>query len=334
MEQQLSEFEICAELEGRMYERFLFDSRTGDWRFFADGIWQVSNEQAREAAKTIFSGHKFANTLPQSSQALDGALRLLADCGGMYQSGGWDETPDLRTRGGWLDVVEGQWHPDDPGDSRPNCYHTVSTPHDPDFDRPPECWLRFLSEVLDESKREQLHRIAGRLLVPENPERAIFWMADEGGGKSLLFDALCYVLGGYACEIEPSALLRPASMEYHEVRKLETARLVVVGDPIEKHWNLPRIRALIDSTPISACPPGRTPYEFRPVCKLILLGRTNDRWHGDLGHAIRRPTHHIEFLYQPFDAFGASLRDDLRDESPAILAWMIEGLRKELDSAS
>src|SRR2546426_4897020 len=109
-----------------------------------------------------------------------------------------------------------------------------------------------------------------------------------------------------------------------ELAALHGARLVTANETNEgDRWNEARLKSLSGGDRVAARFLYGNFFEFPPQCKLCLVGNHKPQL-ANVDDAIRRRLHLIPFIIRP-PRPDLELPAKLREEGPAILAWMIEG---------
>jgi len=229
----------------------------------------------------------------------------------------------LNTPGGTIDLRTGQLR-----EPRREDYCTRITSVTPAAGCPR--WLSFLNHLMagNEEKIRFLARVFGYALTGETKEHALFFLHGEGSnGKSVLVGALMEAMGDYA-QTSPVETFMATRNDRHltELADLYGARLVVANEAdSDRHWNESRLKLLTGGDRVKARYMREDLFEFRPQCKIVIVGNHKPSFRG-VNYAIRRRLNLIEFkVIIPPDKADKSLPEKLREELPGILQWMIDG---------
>ena len=157
----------------------------------------------------------------------------------------------------------------------------------------------------------------------------LFWIGDGRNGKNTLGELVEWILGDYAKTV-PAETLMSAHSERHptELANLRGVRLAVSSEVAEgAHWNENRIKALTGDRTISARFMRGDFFEFERGHKHLIYGNHRPQLR-TVDQAMRARLHVVPFKAVFTDELGnrdPNIAAKLREEAPAILAWLIEG---------
>lgn len=242
--------------------------------------------------------------------------------------GGWNPDPWLlSTPGGTVDLRTGELGAASPGDMC-NAATTIT----PAFGAACPRWLAFLRQATgdDDATIRFLQQWCGYCLTGIMSEQVfVFLYGETGSGKGTLITVLRGVWGGFHTTAQPAVFAAPkGAFEGHPtiIAELEGARLVTSEEIAKDHvFRQDFIKRFTGAGEINARRIGGNPHSFTPTGKIILVGNSKPDMTDDGGSMARR------LIVVPFmnkaDPVDPLLDASLREEYPAILAWMIEGCR-------
>jgi putative DNA primase/helicase len=231
----------------------------------------------------------------------------------------------LNCRNGIVDLRTGEMYPHDRSKL---C--TKSTAVDVDFDRGCPQWHAFLNEACngDADLKAYLQRLAGYSATGSTKEHVLAFAHGSGGnGKGTFLGALGEILGDYAAVASADVFLASNQQRHStELAALMGARLVHAQeiDPSRK-WDEAKVKSLTGGDKISARFMRQDLFEFQPQFTLVIAGNTKPEI-TNVDDAMRRRMHLIPFETKPVRK-DVDLPDKLKEEYPAILAWVIEGAK-------
>ncbi len=231
----------------------------------------------------------------------------------------------LNTPGGVVDLHTGTMRA-----HRPDDLFTKATAVAPAERENCPRWRQFLDRITaeDGELRDFVQRMLGYSLTGITREHALFFGHGTGAnGKTTLLNTVSAILGDYAT-IAPMETFESSTSDRHptDLAMLRGARLVTAQETEEgRRWAESRIKALTGGDPISARFMRRDFFTFVPQFKLVVAGNHKPGLRG-VDEAMRRRLHMIPFTVTiPPAERDPALAEKLRDEWPAILAWMIRG---------
>jgi putative DNA primase/helicase len=236
----------------------------------------------------------------------------------------WDQdlyllgTPD-----GTVDLRTGNLRPAESSDGI-----TKLTAVGPAFGVPCPRWLAFLDEATggDAELIRFLRQWCGYSLTGDTREHAFVFMYGEGGnGKSVFLSTLTGIAGDYA-RVASMQAFTASKNDRHltEIASLQGARIVTASETEHgKAWAEARLKSLTGGDTISARFVKKDAFEFVPQLKLTVVGNHKPKLQ-NVDEAMRRRLSIVPFTRKPANP-DPMLERKLREEWPAILAWMIEG---------
>lgn len=203
-----------------------------------------------------------------------------------------------------------------------------------DFDPVATCptWDRFVSRAMlgDQLMVDYLRRLVGYMATGQTIEH-VFPIFFGGGanGKSTFVNTVSMALGQYARATHPSTLMERANDRgglEPEVIKLIGARFVSAVESNDgKRLDEGRIKAITGGDRLSARTLHSEPIEFSPTFKMLLATNHRPTIRGT-DQGIWRRVHLVEWHWQiPADEQNTRFGDELAQELPGILAWIVRG---------
>jgi putative DNA primase/helicase len=235
----------------------------------------------------------------------------------------WDCNPWLLgTPAGTIDLKTGTLRKPDP-----SAYITRLTGCAPKSGVP-VMWLDFLSQATrgDKDMIAYLQRVCGYLLTGATTEHALFFIYGPGGnGKSVFLKLLEFILGEYCTTAAMDTFTASFGNKHPtDLAMLQGARGVFASETeAGSHWAESRIKQMTGGDKITARFMRQDFFTFQPQFKLIIVGNHAPSIK-NVDDALRRRFNIIPFVNKPARP-DPMLEDKLREEAPAILAWMIEG---------
>lgn len=189
-------------------------------------------------------------------------------------------------------------------------------------------WREFLATATsgDDQLVAYLQRLAGYSLTGLVSEQTLAFLWGPGGnGKSVFVNTIAGILGEYA-KVAPMETFTASLGDRHptELAGLQGARLVTASETQEgRAWDEAKVKAITGGDRITARYMHRDFFTYDPTFKLVFLGNHKPAI-GNLDDAMRRRFHMVPFTVRPA-VVNRQLFDQLKQEWPAILGWMIEG---------
>lgn len=279
------------------------------------GATPKEQKEALIEAKAICSATKLKNvmTLIRSDRAIAVAMESL------------DHDPwVLNTPAGLVDLRTGEVAP-----PNPDALCSKITAVAPDFSSECSEWKRFLTEATgdDAELQSYLQRLAGYALTGSTKEQQFAFIWGTGGnGKSVFIDTVREILGdGYATTAAMETFTATRGEKHPTaLARLMGARLVAAEETeAGKRWDESQLKSVTGGGMVTARFMGKDFFEYKPQFKLVFTGNHRPELR-DVGDAMRRRIQMVPFNVKP-KRVDMDLRDKLRAEAPAILAWMIEG---------
>lgn len=231
----------------------------------------------------------------------------------------------LNTKSGVVDLRTGELYPHDRSKL---CTKVTSV--EVDFDRGCPQWHAFLNEACDNdaAMKGYLQRLAGYAATGSTKEHVLAFAHGSGGnGKGTFLGAVGSILGDYAAVASADVFLASNNQRHPtELAALMGARLVHAQeiDPSRK-WDEAKVKSLTGGDKISARFMRQDLFTFDPQFTLIIAGNTRPEI-TNVDDAMRRRMHLIPFETKPVRK-DVDLPDKLKEEYPAILAWIVEGAK-------
>jgi putative DNA primase/helicase len=279
---------------------------------------------AGASAKETNAAEKFAREICSAGKVSAVASLVRTDRAVAVRLEALDHDPwVLNTPNGLVDLRSGGLLPPDPDAL---CTKQTSVP--PDFSGACPRWLRFLDEACggDGEVVAYLKRLMGYALTGSTREQHLtFIWGDGGNGKGVFLNTFTGILGDYA-EAATMETFTAAIGDRNtaDVASLAGSRLVTASETqAGKRWDEARVKALTGGDPIKARFLYQNHFTFRPAFKLVFIGNHKPEIR-DVGPAMKRRIQLVEFNQRP-TVVDQELGDKLREEWPAILAWMIQG---------
>jgi putative DNA primase/helicase len=189
-------------------------------------------------------------------------------------------------------------------------------------------FLKFLHQILDEATVLYLQKVIGYAATGLTTEQKLFFVYGSGrNGKSVLFDALSYVLGDYAGKAAPDLLMsRDFNAHPCDLADLHGKRFVVASETNEgRRFDEARLKDLTGETRIKARRMHQDFFEFNATHKIILYSNHRPIVNAT-DFAFWRRMVLIEFKYTvPDHQVDPDLLEKLKEESDGILSWIVAG---------
>jgi putative DNA primase/helicase len=303
---------------------------TGAW-FEWKGIWRrnqtgLAFHWARELARGmaiteadkiryVTSKAAFAASIEKFARS-DPVFAVTADY--------WDRDPFLLgTPAGAVDLRTGKLGRSDPADGI-----TKATSVAPSDIADCPLWIRFLNEATsgDAEVIRFLCQWCGYSLSGDVSEQALVFIHGPGGtGKSLFVKIMTHILSDYVAT-PTMAALTTAKGERHstDIAMLKGSRMASTSETVQgRAWDEALIKRLTGGDAITARFMRQDNFTFTPTFKLLIVGNHAPRLH-NADDAMHRRFNVVPFLHKP-EQPDLQLENKLRDESPAILRWAIDG---------
>jgi putative DNA primase/helicase len=211
---------------------------------------------------------------------------------------------------------------------RADDYMTMIASASPEGDCPR--WREFMRQITngDEELQRYHQRISGYALTGITREQELFFNYGTGNnGKSVFVLVISGILNDYhtSASIETFTV---SKYERHptELAKLRGKRLVTASETEEgRRWSEARIKELTGGDLIDARFMRQDFFSYYPQFKLMFNGNHMPTLRV-VNKAIVRRFNRIPFTFTvSTDQINKNLADELKQEAPGILNWMIEG---------
>ena len=189
-------------------------------------------------------------------------------------------------------------------------------------------WLKFLDEATcgDKDLQNYLQRWFGYSLTGVTIEHALLFLWGPGGnGKGTLLSTVFSIMGDYAVNaaIDTFVVTR-GDKHTTDIAMLAGARLVITTEVDEgRAWDEARIKSLTGGDPITARFMRSDNVTFFPQFKLAVSGNHKPSLKS-VDDAMKRRVNLVNFLFKAA-VVNKKIQNELRDEWPGILRWMIQG---------
>jgi putative DNA primase/helicase len=192
-------------------------------------------------------------------------------------------------------------------------------------------WELFLDEIFggDRELIRYIQKAVGYSLTGETSEDCVFFCFGQGrNGKSTFLEAIRWILGDYAANIQPESIMVKAmsSSNTGDIARLRGARFVTCSEPGEgMRLNEGLVKQLTGGDVITASKKYEDEFEFHPEFKLWMSTNHKPIIRGtDLGiwSRVRLIPFTQTFALKDCDK---ALPHKLRQEAPGILQWAVEG---------
>ncbi len=200
-------------------------------------------------------------------------------------------------------------------------------------------FCRFLDEVFDrddDTEREDLinfiQQSVGYCLTGDNKLHFMqAWLGEGRNGKNTLGDLVSHVMGDYAKKISNRVLMQKKHDAHPtEIADLRGVRLAVSSEvSVSDYFNEALLKELTGDDTLSARFMRQDFFTFRRTHKHVVYGNSKPRIRvTDVAIAARMKMIPFERNFLAEGIQDESLPAVLREESPIVLRWLIEGVRK------
>lgn len=192
-------------------------------------------------------------------------------------------------------------------------------------------WKRFLHDMTGGNQEliDYLQIVCGYWLTGHTNEQAIWFLWGPGGnGKSVFFSTIMSIMGPYARKVPIDIFLQKRwGHSPTELTSLLGARLVVAAEAGEGSvWDEGRLKEISGGEPITVRRLYHEAFEFRPMCKILLVANAQPELKR-VDEGIRRRLKFIPATFKPVEV-NKHLGEQLLNEAGEILHWMIQGAMK------
>lgn len=301
----------------------LGDGAAAEWR-----AGKMLNAMSNKALKTVQPAMKAEQlaTRLASVGTRSAIVRYASSAPGMRVTmADLDADPNLlNTPDGVYDLRTGERR-----DADPNLLMTRCTTVAPEFE-PPVRWLAFLDEATagDKELQRYLQRLTGYALTGLKTEHNLAFIYGPGGnGKGVFLNTVQAIFGDYAKAANMDTFTA-SKFDKHptDMAGLAGSRLVTAQETQEgRSWDEAKVKMLTSADKVQARFMREDFFEFEPTFKLIFAGNHKPEIR-NLDDAMKRRFHLVPFTVKP-KTINPLLSEQLREEWPRILAWMIEGTR-------
>ena len=197
-------------------------------------------------------------------------------------------------------------------------------------------WEKFINEISCGRKEwiDYLQKAIGYTLSGSTKEQKMFVLLGNGrNGKSVLLNILNKIMGSYAMNITPQALMTQHNKggATPEIAKLDGARLVTTTEPNEgDRFDEGLIKQITGGDKVTARFLHQNDFDYIPQFKLFMATNHKPYIRGR-DEGIWRRMVIIPFdMNIPLEKVDYELEKRMTDELPAILQWCIDGYIKYL----
>ncbi len=344
--ERYGETELSRKLAVQISGEFRYVPEWKSWLRYVDGVWRtdvagaVKMEAKRlcdEIADVVREDPAFgamekrerAALRFQSKHTVDAVLDLakVEPCV-IVRSDLLDSDLDLlNTPAGTIDLRSGEMRP-----HRREDLITKSTSIAPSVCECPN-FCRFMVEITrdDFELIEYLQRALGACLSgARNDHWLMFWYGSGRNGKNTLGDLVAQILGDYAKRVPTETLMTDPRGNRHptEIATLRGVRLAISSEVSEgEHLHESRVKELTGDAILTARFMRQDFFEFKRTHKHLIYGNHRPLLR-ILDPAIAARLHIVPFeatFSQELGNLDPLLPEKLREEAPAVLAWLIKG---------
>jgi len=196
----------------------------------------------------------------------------------------------------------------------------------------PVRWNKFLDEITqgDKDLQRYLGQFAGYGLTGITREHAIFFIYGPGGnGKSVFLNTIGKIMGDYAARATMEVFTASkSSFDRHttDIAMLAGARLVTLSETEEgRCWKESLIKSMTGGDSVSARLMRKDNITYYPQFKMMVVSNNRPKIL-KVDDAMKRRFNIIPFNFKP-KVVDMDLEQNLVEEYPQILQWMIDGCR-------
>ncbi len=308
-----------------------FVAARNEWMIWNSARWKIehtlrAHDLARKVCRQAAAKcHDTTAKMIASAKTVAGVLNLArADRRLAATMEQWDVGPWLlNTPDGAVDLHTGRLRA-----HRREDWMTQMTAVGPTGDCPK--WEAFLFRIMggNEEAVGFLQRVCGYCLTGVTSEQVMFFAYGVGqNGKGVFLQTVGGILGDY-CKTAAIETFTESKTDRHptELARLHNARLVTASETeVGRNWAESRLKALTGGDTITAHFMRKDDFEYLPKFKPFFTGNHKPGLRS-VGMAMRRRVMMIPFpVTIPEGQRDRSFADKLKEEWPAILAWMVQG---------
>jgi putative DNA primase/helicase len=308
------------------HERLRYDWSIGAWFLWTGARWQrvltdLGFHWARRVAREFNPSGSRQLARASTARGIESFAR--ADPRLAVDGSRWDLDPMLlNSPGGVVNLRDGTMRP-----HRREDYITKSTTVTPIAGDAP-VWRQFLREATqgDESLEHYLCQLFGYGLTGDTREEILINLYGPGGsGKSTLAGVMHELMGDYAVAASTEVFLETRQSRHPaDLQQLKGRRLVIASETQQgRQWDSARVKSLTGNDVVSARGMRENFAEFKPVCKVVVLGNHRPNL-SSVDDSWRRRIRIVPLMYKP-PAPDPTLKARLRAEFGQILHWAITG---------
>lgn len=192
-------------------------------------------------------------------------------------------------------------------------------------------WVEFLNTIFnhDQELINYIQRAVGYSMSGSTEEQVMFVLHGNGrNGKSVFLDIITDIMGSYATNIQPQAIMvkQTSSNANPDIAKLAGSRFVTTVEPNEgERFDEGLIKQMTGGDKVTARFLYQDEFEFTPQFK-IWMATNHKPFIRGTDDGIWRRMSIIPFAVQiPVDQVDKRLTHKLRREINAIMHWCVEG---------
>ena len=310
--------------------QLVHDHTNGKW-FIWNGCRWVSDERA----KTLDMCREFVRAIRRNGPI---GMGKIAYIGAVLRAAGadprmavsqevWDTNPMLLgVPGGVIDLATQTARIPQPSDFIGRQTLVAPAP----IGAPAPLWFDFLNQLTngDQAMQAFLQRLAGYLLTGDITEEVLtFFYGTGGNGKGVFLGALTAILHEYAVSVPIDVFTARSKVNLEYYRAVMSGARMVVASETEQGatWAESQIKEMTgNEAPLSARHPHGRPFTYIPQFKIVLVGNYAPKLRGR-SPSMERRLRVVPCVNMPPKA-DPHLKDKLREEYPAILRWMLDGV--------
>jgi putative DNA primase/helicase len=312
-------------------DRFRYDQDRGAWFEWTGSHWAIEPtglvlDLVRETVKQLAAADDEKARRSAGRYAFASGVEKYCRVNRAFavRSDIWDRDPFLLgTPNGAVDLRTGELRDADPSD-----HISKVTAVAPDAEAECPRWRQFLEEATcgDQGMIKFLQQWAGYSLTGDTREHALVFVHGQGGnGKGVWLSTITKIMRDYA-SIAAMDTFTSSGFDRHptELAMLAGARMVTASETEKgKAWAEARIKSMTGGDAITAHFMRQDNFTFMPAFKLMIIGNHKPALH-NVDDAMKRRLRIVPFIHKPAVA-NLELVNELQEEWPGILRWMIEG---------